>query len=454
MVTEVVILAAGQGTRMRSALPKILHPVAGKPMLGHVIDTVRTVNPGTIHVVIGHGAEQVQTAFTDSDLNWVMQTEQLGTGHAVAQALPNVDDSSIVLVAYGDVPLVKPETLAGLCATATDRTLALLTVKLEDPTGYGRIVRENGAIQAIVEQKDANEKQLAINEVNTGILAVTASKLKQWLPELSADNAQGEYYLTDIIAMAVRDGMSVEASHPHSAMEVEGANNRLQLAALERFYQQEQAERLMTEGATLADPQRIDVRGNVKVGRDVFIDINCVLIGDVDIADNVHIGPNCVIENSRIGSGTVIKANSVLEDALVSENCDIGPFARLRPGTELAADVKIGNFVETKKAVINEGSKVNHLSYVGDSHIGKQVNVGAGTITCNYDGANKSLTEIDDGAFIGSNTSLVAPVKVGKNATVGAGSTISNNIHDEQLGVARGKQRNIDGWQRPVKKKS
>ena len=452
MTTEVVILAAGQGTRMRSTLPKILHPVAGKPMLGHVIDAAKAVNPSALHVVIGHGAEQVKEAFADQDLNWALQAEQLGTGHAVAQALPNVNDDSIVLVAYGDVPLVKAETLESLCNIANEQTLALLTVILEDPTGYGRIVRESGAITSIVEQKDANPEQLNINEVNTGILAVSASKLKQWLPELSSDNVQSEYYLTDIIAMAVLDGMTVEAQHPQSAMEVEGANNRIQLAALERAYQQQQAERLMIEGATLADPARIDIRGEVTVGRDSFIDINCVFIGKVEIGENVHIGSNCVIDNASIGSGSTIHPNSVIEQSVIGSHGEIGPFARLRPGTELADSVKIGNFVETKKSKISEGSKVNHLSYVGDSLIGKKVNVGAGTITCNYDGANKSLTEIDDGAFIGSNTSLVAPVKVGKNATVGAGSTISSDIADEQLGVARGKQRNIDGWQRPVKK--
>ncbi|MGK0440593.1 MAG: bifunctional UDP-N-acetylglucosamine pyrophosphorylase/glucosamine-1-phosphate N-acetyltransferase [Pseudohongiellaceae bacterium] len=452
MATEVVILAAGQGTRMRSKLPKVLHPVAGKPMVGHVIDSAKQIGATAIHVVVGHGAEQVKQHFSDTSIQWVLQAEQLGTGHAVAQALPAINDDSVVLIAYGDVPLVAVETLQALVTAVDTSTLSLLTVKLTDPTGYGRIVREQGAITAIVEQKDANAEQLKICEVNTGILAVTANKLKQWLPQLSAENAQGEYYLTDIIAMAVQDDMQVLAQHPQTTMEVEGANNRLQVAALERFYQHQQAQRLMTEGATLADPARIDVRGQLSIGQDIYIDVNCIFIGDVNIADDVVIGPNCVIENSSIGRGTVIKANSVLENAQLGENCDVGPFARLRPGTVLANKAKIGNFVETKKAIIGEGSKVNHLSYIGDSEIGVGSNVGAGTITCNYDGVNKSKTIIGDGAFIGSNSSLVAPVHIGNNATVGAGSTITGDIGDEQLSVARGKQKNLDGWKRPSKK--
>jgi len=452
VTTEVVILAAGKGTRMRSKLPKVLHQLAGKPMVGHVIDTAKKIQAGAIHVVIGHGAEQVQQNFADADLHWAIQSEQLGTGHAVAQAMPAVKADSIVLIAYGDVPLVTAETLSALVDAANENTLSLLTVYLDNPTGYGRIVRESGVITAIVEQKDASEEQLLINEVNTGILAVSAAKLNQWLPALSSNNAQGEYYLTDIIAMAVKDGMTVTAQHPQSAMEVEGANNRLQVAGLERFYQQQQAERLMTEGATLADPARIDIRGDLTIGQDIFIDVNCVFIGDVTIADDVTIGPNCVIENSTIGKGTVIKANSILENATVAENCDVGPFARLRPGSVLADKAKVGNFVETKKANIGEGSKVNHLTYIGDSNIGKGVNVGAGTITCNYDGVNKSTTNIGDGAFIGSNSSLVAPVNIGSNATVGAGSTISSDVADNQLGVARGKQKNLDSWKRPTKK--
>lgn len=453
MPFEVIILAAGKGTRMRSKIPKVLHCVAGKPMVSHVIDNAKQLGAEAVHVVIGHGAEAVKACINDPKINWAVQDEQLGTGHAVAQAMPLVKSPNIVLIAYGDVPLVARETLSALVNAANKNTLALLTVQLEDPTGYGRIVRAEGDICAIVEQKDASPLELKIEEVNTGILAVPATQLNEWLPKLSSKNAQGEYYLTDIIAMAVNDGMKVNALHPQSAMEVEGANNRLQVAALERFYQKQQAQRLMLEGATLADPARIDVRGNLLIGQDIFIDINCVFIGDVSIGDDVTIGPNCVIENSIIGAGSVIKANSILEQATLAEHCDIGPFARLRPGSVLAKKSKVGNFVETKKVNIGEGSKINHLTYIGDSNIGKGVNIGAGTITCNYDGVNKSTTNIGDGAFIGSNSSLVAPVNIGKNATIGAGSTISSQVADDQLSIARGKQRNIDNWKRPTKNK-
>ena len=454
VATEVIILAAGRGTRMRSKLPKVLHAIAGKPMVEHVIDAAKNINAEAIHVVVGHGADLVRSRVNSSDIQWALQEQQLGTGHAVAQAMARVNEDAIVLVVYGDVPLVATETLAALVAAANQTTLSLLTVLLDDPQGYGRIVRRDGSIEAIVEQKDANEDQLAICEVNTGILAVSAAKLNQWLPQLSANNAQGEYYLTDIIPMAVADEMAVIAHHPNNAVEVEGVNNRSQLATLERFYQCQQASQLMLEGVTLADPARIDVRGRMDVGEDIVIDVNCVFIGDVTIGDDVSIGPNCVIENSSIGSGSVIKANSVLEDARVGIMCEVGPFARLRPGTDLAAKAKIGNFVETKKAKIGEGSKVNHLSYIGDATIGIGANVGAGTITCNYDGVNKFATNIGDGAFIGSNSSLVAPVTVGKNATVAAGSTITADVDDDQLGVARGKQRNISGWKKPTKNKA
>lgn len=452
MKTEVVILAAGQGSRMRSKLPKVLHQVAGKPMLGHVIDSANQIKADKIHVVIGHGGDKVKAAFANEQVCWVAQQEQLGTGHAVAQAMSKIDNESMVLVAYGDVPLVKPETLSVLLQTADQNTMSLLTVVLDDPSGYGRIIRKNGEINAIIEQKDATEEQLKVTEVNTGILAVSAAKLAQWLPVLSSDNAQGEYYLTDIIAMAVKDGMQVTAQHPQSAMEVEGANNRSQVAQLERHYQQQQAERLMVEGASLIDPARIDIRGNLNVGQDVSIDINCIFIGDVNIADNVVIGPNCIIENSSIGEGCTIKANSVLENAQLAKDCEVGPFARLRPGTVLSNKAKIGNFVETKKAIIGVGSKINHLSYIGDSTVGESSNVGAGTITCNYDGVNKFKTTIGNGAFIGSNTSLVAPVTIADGATVAAGSTITTSVGNEQLAVARGKQRNIDGWVKPSKK--
>ena len=452
MSIEVVILAAGKGTRMRSSLPKVMHPVAGKPMLGHVVDAAKAINADSIHVVVGHGADKVTSAFAHDNLSWVEQLEQKGTGHAVAQALPALSDDSRVLILYGDVPLIAPDTLSKLVACCSESSMALLTTDLNDPSGYGRIIREHDKVVAIVEQKDASHEQLAIQEVNTGIMAVHAKHLKQWLPKLSSDNAQGEYYLTDIIEMAVADGIAIDVAQPETAWEVQGVNNRLQLNELERFYQKQQAERVMAEGATLADAARLDIRGSLKVGQDCYIDVNCVFEGDCEIGDNVQVGPNCVFTNSRVANGSTIKANSVLEDAVVGESCDIGPFARLRPGTVLSRGAKIGNFVETKKAVLGEGSKVNHLSYIGDSEIGDNVNVGAGTITCNYDGVNKSKTVIGDGAFIGSNTSLVAPVTVGKNATVGAGSTITSNVPDEDLAVARGKQRNISGWKRPTKK--
>lgn len=454
MTVEVIVLAAGQGTRMRSRLPKVLHCIAGKPMLSHVIDTANKLSAEAIHVVVGHGAEQVKEHFEHESVNWVIQQQQLGTGHAVAQAMPHINDASTALIVYGDVPLVTAETLGALLNSCSENTLSLLTVKLSDPSGYGRIVRVDNKITEIVEQKDAQAEQLLIDEVNTGILAVPASKLKQWLPTLSADNAQQEYYLTDIIAMAVAEEMTVVTHHPAKAMEVEGANNRAQIAALERFYQSQQAEKLMANGATIADPSRIDVRGNVTVGSDVFIDINCVFIGNVILADEVTIGPNCVIEDSTVGAGSVIKANSVLEQAIVANGCDVGPYARLRPGTLLADRAKIGNFVEIKKADIGEDSKVNHLSYVGDSTVGSNVNIGAGTITCNYDGANKFQTIIGDDVFVGSNSSLVAPVTIADNATIGAGSTITGDVKAKQLSIARSKQRNIDNWKRPSKKKN
>lgn len=454
MTLEVIILAAGQGTRMRSSLPKVLHTIAGKPMLAHVIESTARLAAKSIHVVVGHGAELVKAEITGETIAWVTQEEQLGTGHAVQQAIPDVDDNSIVLVAYGDVPLVATDTLSELVSAANSNTLSLLTVELEDPTGYGRIVRDNaGSITEIVEQKDASPEQLNIVEVNTGIMAVSADKLKRWLPQLSSENAQAEYYLTDIIAMAVAEGILIKACHPDSHWEVQGVNNRIQQSELERVYQMQKARALMEQGVTLLDPQRIDIRGNLVVGSDVCVDINCVFIGDVRLDDGVSIGPNCIIENSTIGEGTIIKANSVIEESQLGAECDIGPFARLRPGTQLAKGVKIGNFVETKKANIGEYSKVNHLSYVGDSEIGRDVNVGAGTITCNYDGANKHKTVIGDNSFIGSNTALVAPVKIGKGATVGAGSTINMDVADGKLAISRSKQRSIDNWQRPVKKK-
>lgn len=450
---EVVILAAGQGTRMRSALPKVLHQLAGKALVHHVIDTAQLLKAKRIHTVIGHGAELVREYLGELPTHWALQSEQLGTGHAVAQAMPAVDSDSVVLVLYGDVPLVRAETLEKLLGAVSDSSMALLTVELADPSGYGRIVRNAaGAISSIVEQKDATAEQLAIREVNTGIMAVPAKFLKAWLPKLSANNAQGEYYLTDIIGLAVQNQLTVIAQQPSAEWEVQGINNRLQLAELERQHQRNIANQLMTDGATLADPARIDVRGTLTTGRDVFIDVNCVFEGDVILGDNVHIGPNCVIKNSRIANAAEIDANSILEEAVVGEKAHVGPFARLRPGTELAAKARVGNFVETKKTKLGEGSKVNHLTYLGDCTVGANANVGAGTITCNYDGVNKFKTTIGSGAFIGSNSSLVAPVDIGVNATVGAGSVITGNVPNNNLAVARGRQNNIEGWQRPTKK--
>lgn len=450
---EVVILAAGQGTRMRSAQPKVLHELAGKALVHHVIDTAQLLHAKRIHTVIGHGADQVRDRLGELPTHWALQVEQLGTGHAVAQAMPAVDDDSVVLVLYGDVPLVRAQTLGKLLTAVTAKSIGLLTVELADPTGYGRILRDaDRRITAIVEQKDATKEQLAIREVNTGILAVPAKQLKAWLPQLQSNNAQGEYYLTDIIALAVQNGLTVNACNPSAEWEVQGVNNRLQLAELERQHQRNIANQLMTDGATLADPARIDVRGSLITGRDVFIDVNCVFEGEVVLGDNVRIGPNCVIRNSRIANHAEIDANSILDEAIVGELAHVGPFARLRPGTELGRKTRVGNFVETKKTKLGDGSKANHLTYLGDCTIGVNANVGAGTITCNYDGVNKSKTVIGDGAFIGSNSSLVAPVTIGANATVGAGSAITADVPDHQLAVARGKQRNIEGWERPIKK--
>ena len=449
---HVVILAAGQGSRMKSALPKVLHPIAGRPMLHHVIATAKQLGAEKIHTVIGHGAEKVLETTNEASVNWVTQSEQLGTGHAVAQALPDLPDDARVLVLYGDVPLTRHETLDGLVGTLDDNTLGLLTVTMDNPQGYGRIVRNaDGKVQSIVEQKDASAEQQQIREVNTGILAVSAKHLKNWLPTLSNSNAQGEYYLTDIIAMAVDQGLGVSVSQPENPFEVQGVNNRLQLAELERWFQRQQADRLMTEGATLADPARLDVRGELSIGNDLWIDVNVVFEGKVNLGSNVSIGPGCVIKDTTIADGAEIKANSVIEGAVIGAHAQIGPFARIRPGTELAANTKVGNFVETKKAIVGEGSKINHLSYVGDASLGRNVNVGAGTITCNYDGVNKYQTVLGDGVFVGSNTALVAPVTVAAEATIGAGSTITRDVADHELAVARGRQRNISGWEKPKK---
>ena len=453
MTLDVVILAAGQGTRMRSQLPKVLHRLAGKPMVCHVIDTARRLEADRMHVVIGHGADRVRQALGDYPVRFALQAEQKGTGHAVAQTLDGLGKGK-VLVLYGDVPLIRRGTLSALLDQVTEARMGLLTVTLDDPNGYGRILRNDaGEVVAIVEQKDASERELAVRECNTGIMAMTAAQLGRWLPRLSADNAQGEYYLTDVIAMAAADGVAVATAQPADPLEVEGVNNRLQMARLERAHQARIAEQLMLQGVALRDPARLDVRGQLTCGHDVEIDVGCVFEGDVELGEGVSIGPHCVIRDSHIGAESVIEAHSVIDGAVIAGHNRIGPFARLRPGSRLAVGAKVGNFVETKNVEVGEDSKINHLSYVGDAHLGRNVNVGAGTITCNYDGANKHRTEIGDGAFIGSNTALVAPVSVGSGATVGAGSTISKDVADNALAVSRGRQVTKADWPRPTKSK-
>lgn len=455
MKLRVVILAAGKGTRMRSDLPKVLHKVANKPMVEHVIDTARSLKPEAINLIYGHGGEKLQNTIQGEDLTWVEQREQLGTGHAVQQVIPYLKDDEKVVILYGDVPLLTESTLIKLLTATQTTELGLLTMTLDDPNGYGRIVRNSDKqVTGIVEQKDANAEQLAIQEVNTGIMIADGAKLKAWLENLSNDNAQKEYYLTDIVAMAAEQGVTIATAQPDATYEVEGANNRQQLAQLERAFQRRQADELMTQGVTLIDPARFDCRGKLTVGNDVTFDINVVIEGDVTIGNNVTVEPNCVIKDATIGDNTVIRANSHIEGAAVAKNCKVGPFARLRPGAELADEAQVGNFVEMKKSRLGKGSKASHLTYLGDAQVGEYANIGAGTITCNYDGVNKFLTEIGDGAFIGSNSSLVAPVKIGNNATVGAGSVVTREVADEELAVARGKQRNISGWQRPQKKGS
>ena len=452
MAFSVVILAAGKGTRMRSALPKVLHPLAGKPMVQHIIDTVQQLGADNIHLVYGHGADQLKAALAHNDLNWCLQAEQLGTGHAVQQAVPAIGDDEDVLILVGDAPLIKRETLEQLLKVKQQADIALLTVELDDPTGMGRIIRDSDNITAIVEHKDATDAQRQIREINTGMMIMAGRDLKAWLSGLSNNNAQGEYYLTDVIGMAAEQGKTIKAAHPSSAIEVEGVNNRLQLSRLERAYQIEHAQDLLLAGVTLRDPARFDLRGELTHGEDVVIDINVIIEGKVSLGNNVVIGPNCVLKNAVIGDGSVIEANSIIEDANVAAQCNVGPFARLRPGAVLHDKAKVGNFVEMKKSVLGKGSKANHLTYLGDAVVGEGANIGAGTITCNYDGVNKSKTEIGDGAFIGSNSSLVAPVSIGAMATVGAGSVVTSSVADGQLAVARGKQRNIDGWQRPKKR--
>lgn len=452
---SVVILAAGQGTRMKSTLPKVLHPIGGKPLLEHVIRTADALHAQQVVVVYGHGGEQVKEALVNQKVQWVEQAQQLGTGHAVDQASALLNDEHTVLILCGDVPLIEPDTLADLVKLAGSDQLALLTVHLTDPQGYGRIVRDpHGQIQRIVEQKDATNEERAITEINTGILAVSGRRLKAWLKQLDNRNAQGEYYLTDIIEMAVGDGVQVVSTHPASEDEVLGVNSRSQLAYLERVYQRRLAENLMDQGVTIIDPARLDIRGDVSIGRDVTLDVNVVLEGDVTIADDVYIGPGCVIRDTKIATGVQVQAMCFIEQSSVGQNSVLGPYSRLRPGVELLGENRIGNFVELKNSVIGRGSKVNHLTYIGDTDMGSGVNIGAGTITANYDGANKHRTTIEDTASTGSNTVLVAPVTVGKGATIAAGSVISKEAPAGKLTVARARQVTVDGWQRPTKKKS
>ena len=450
---SVVVLAAGQGKRMNSQLPKVLQPLAGRPMLAHVLDRARELGADRIHVVYGHGGEEVRKAFPDDDLSWHEQAEQLGTGHAVARALPAIDDSDCVLVLCGDVPLIGQTALEALVHASSEGSLALLTADLDDPTGYGRILRGiEGSVESIVEHADASDDELRITEINTGLLAAPAAKLRDWIGRLDTGNAQGEYYLTDVVALAVSDGIGVVGVVVDEAGEALGINDRLQLAKAERSLQLSIAEELLKEGASLADPSRVDVRGELRVGRDVFIDVGSVFVGKVSLGDGSRIGPNCVIRDSDLGPGTLVHANSIIVESSSGRNCEIGPFARIRPGTKLANSVKIGNFVEIKKCDIDDGSKVNHLSYIGDATIGAQVNIGAGTITCNYDGANKHRTIIGNDVFVGSGVNLVAPIQVGDGATIGAGSTLSKNAPGGELSLARARQTTVPGWSRPKKK--
>ena len=453
MKITTIILAAGKGTRMCSDLPKVLHKIANRSLLRHVYDMSYQLNNNAIKIVYGHGANLVRKVSADIDVSWVEQKQQLGTGHAVQQVSDQISDSDIVLILYGDVPLLKLATVKGLLANVSDKTLALLTVKLKNPTGYGRIVRDTlGKVTKIVEEKDASITEKKIVEGNTGIMAVQGNKLKKWLNQLSNHNAQGEYYLTDIIEMAVADQITIITTQPESVDEVLGVNNRIQLSHLERVYQQEQAIMLMERGVTLMDPARFDLRGTiVKLGIDIVCDVNVIIEGENSIGNNVIIGANTHIKNSIIGDNVEILANCIIENSVVGQGSKIGPYARLRPETVLAENVHIGNFVELKKSTVASFSKINHLSYIGDATVGAQVNIGAGTITCNYDGVNKFRTIIEDGAFIGSDTQLIAPVTVGKNATIGAGSTITRDSPENQLTLSRAKQMTLAGWKRPVK---
>ena len=452
MSLSVVILAAGKGTRMRSALPKVLHKIADKPMVQHVIDTVKEIGSENIHLIYGHGGEQMQAHLSEPQLNWIKQSEQLGTGHAMQIAQPHFSNNEKILMVYGDVPLLSAQTLLNLIDAQPEGGIGLLTVELDNPTGYGRIERFKDQVVGIVEQKDATQAQLSIKEVNTGILVADANDLNRWLPALSDDNAANEYYITDIIKMAHLEGRTINAVHPQSAVEVEGVNTRLQLAHLERAYQLQKANELLLEGVMLRDPNRFDLRGKLTCGQDVEIDINVIVKGNVTLEDGVVIGANCILIDCHIEKNAEISANSIIEGSRVGEKATVGPFARIRPQTVLKKGVHIGNFVEVKKSTLGNGTKCGHLSYIGDSILGERVNIGAGTITCNYDGANKYQTIIGDDVFIGSDCQLIAPVTVNNGATTAAGATIVMDVPENALAVSRPKQRNIDNWKRPTKK--
>lgn len=453
MKFSAVILAAGKGTRMYSQKPKVLHTLAGKPMVKHVIDTCRAIDVDNIHLVYGHGGELMQSTLANEQVNWVLQAEQLGTGHAVDQASAQFQDDEKIVVLYGDVPLITGETISNLIDAQPAGGIGLLTVCLDNPTGYGRIVRQDGDVVAIVEQKDANEEQKCINEINTGVLVANGGDLRRWLSKLDNNNAQKEYYLTDVIRLAHEEGCRIEAVHPSSSLEVEGVNDRVQLAKLERAFQLQQAEALLAQGVMLRDPTRFDLRGDIQCGQDVEIDVNVIIEGSVSIGNNVTIGAGCVLKDCEIDDNTLVRPYSVIEGATVGESCTVGPFTRLRPGAEMCEDAHVGNFVEVKNARIGEGSKANHLTYVGDAEIGQRVNLGAGTITCNYDGANKHKTIIGDDVFVGSDTQLVAPVTIGNGVTIGAGTTVTKDVEEGMLVITRAKERKISGWKRPEKKK-
>ncbi len=453
MKFSAVILAAGKGTRMHSNMPKVLHTLAGKPMAKHVIDTCNSLGAQNIHLVYGHGGDQMKQTLADENVSWVLQAEQLGTGHAVDQASEQFQDDEKILVLYGDVPLISEETIESLLDAQPNDGIALLTVVLDNPNGYGRIVRKNGPVVAIVEQKDATEEQKLIKEINTGVMVATGRDLKRWLAGLNNNNAQGEYYLTDVIAAAHNEGRAVEAVHPASSIEVEGVNDRIQLARLERAFQTRQANKLLEQGVMLRDPARFDLRGELQCGMDVEIDANVIIEGNVSLGDNVFIGAGSILKDCEIDDNTVIRPYSVIEGATVGEDCTVGPFTRLRPGADLRNDAHVGNFVEVKNARIAEGSKANHLAYIGDAEVGQRVNIGAGVITCNYDGANKHKTIIGNDVFVGSDSQLVAPVTIADGATIGAGTTLTKNVAEGELVITRAKEKKISGWQRPTKKK-